>query len=153
MANEYNGTARKSRSIKRRRTDMKKLMKWLSLGLLLVLAVTQTGLPQAADTYGPSQEWSLVTPLGEIQAITYESPADRLADLNGKSITLIDNTKPGADMLMPMYVDLLKQRFPEATFTILRKSYGWSGMKDTFDPDFQKEVVESSDAVIYGVGD
>jgi hypothetical protein len=136
---------------------MKRTMNWLLVWMFLAsfLAVTHLGaaLSLAAQAPGPTQEWTLITPRGEIQGVSYLSPAPRPANLNGKRITLIDNTKPGAQMLMPMYQALLKERFPKATFTILRKSYGWSGMKDTSDPAFEKEVIAKSDAVVYGIGD
>jgi hypothetical protein len=136
---------------------MKRKMNWLLMWMFLAsfLAVTHLGvaISLAAQAPGPTQEWTLITPLGEIRGVTYLTPAGRPADLNGKRITLIDNTKPGAQMLMQSYQALLKERFPKATVTILRKSYGWSGMKDTLDPAFEKEVIAKSDAVVYGVGD
>jgi hypothetical protein len=73
--------------------------------------------------------------------------APRHANLDGKVIGLLDNTKDLADVLLDEAKALLQRDFPNAQFRYFRKQ-SVSGAA----PDLMEQVAQC-DAVITGVGD
>lgn len=74
------------------------------------------------------------------------APAKRLADLNGKRIGLYWNMKAGGDIALARTEELLRQRYPRATFTHHRGSVGWM-MRHATDADAERVAAEC-DAVV-----
>ena len=94
-------------------------------------------------------ELLLRNPKGEIEAKKMFAPAARLADLAGKRIALITNTKSGARTFLEAVEALLKARYPAATFLKQFDTTVNLAMK----PEFYDEVARSADAFIFGSGD
>jgi hypothetical protein len=89
----------------------------------------------------------VLNPAGEVEA-SYGVPAPRLADLNGKTIGLIDNRKSGAREFLSAIRSFLEKDFAGIRFVELSKGYG---EKDRI-ANFQ-EILRKMDAAIYSTGD
>lgn len=77
------------------------------------------------------------------------SMAPRAASLEGKTIGLLDNSKPHSKEVLDLVEDLLHARLKPARVLRFRKS-------DSSKPapaDFIQDIVKECDAVINGVGD
>jgi len=73
----------------------------------------------------------------------------RLADLSGKKIGIINNTKAGADAFQPYLEEVLKEAVPTIELKIWSISYNaYEGKEEDL-----KEVAEASDGVIVLIGD
>ena len=94
-------------------------------------------------------ELLLRNPRGEIESKKMFAPAKRLADLAGKRIALITNTKPGARTFLDIVEGLLKSRYPTVSFVKQFDTIVNLAMK----PEFYDEVVKNADAFIFGSGD
>jgi hypothetical protein len=91
----------------------------------------------------------LLDPRGEIETIRKYAPAPRIADLAGKKIALVHNQKSGASTFLDAIEELLKARYPTATFL---KQYTTT-INLAKEPSFYDEVAGSADAFIFGSGD
>ena len=90
---------------------------------------------------------TLVNPLNETPTQP-ASPAPRLASLNGKTIALLDISKPGGSIFLDRLEFLLKQRY--GVESIIRE------MKPTFAKPAPPDVLErirGADAVIEALAD
>ena len=94
-------------------------------------------------------ELKLLNPRGEIEPIRAYAPAPRVKDLAGKKIALIHNQKSGADTFLDAVEELLKVKYPTATFL---KQYTTT-INLAKEPAFYDEVGRSCDAFIFGSGD
>jgi hypothetical protein len=94
-------------------------------------------------------ELLLRNPQGEIEAKKMFAPAARLPDLAGKRIALVTNTKPGARTFLDAVEELLKSRYPTATFVKQFDTIVNLAMK----PEFYDDVARSADTFIFGSGD
>lgn len=91
-------------------------------------------------------ELKVHNPRGAIDAIQTFASNPRVNDLDGKTIGLYWNSKPGLDNFYTVFEELLKKKYPNARTTILRGAFlirdedaeAWLPQIDTF---------------IYGVGD
>jgi hypothetical protein len=94
-------------------------------------------------------ELVLPTPRGEIGAKRIFAPAARVADLSGKRIAMVHNKKAGADTFLAAVEELLKQKYPTATFV-----HGYdTEINLARDPAFYDEVAKKADVFIFGSGD
>ena len=90
---------------------------------------------------------TLVNPMNEI-APEATRPAPRLAGLDGKTIALLDISKPGGSVFLDRIERLLKERYSVAA--VIR------AMKPTFAKPAPPDVIEkisSADAVIEALAD
>jgi len=90
---------------------------------------------------------TLVSPMNEI-AIQAAPPAPRLAGLQGKTIALLDISKPGGSVFLDRVERLLKERY--AVANVIRE------MKPTFAKPAPPGVIEKirgADAVIEALAD
>jgi hypothetical protein len=91
-------------------------------------------------------ELELLSPRGEIEPPPVYAPNRRVGDLSGKRIGLYSNGKPGMDNFYSVLAELLKEKFPTATTTVLRGAF------EIRDED-AKAWVSQIDAFVYAVGD
>ena len=100
-----------------------------------------------ADSGKPEKaEFRVLNPRGRIEAIPVSSPQSRVADLNGKTIGLYSNSKPGMDNLYTVFEELLRQKYPDIKVKTMAGAFL---IRDEDAEALAKEI----DAFIYGVGD
>ena len=121
---------------------MKKTIIWLCA--FIFLAACQA--PVDSDTGVSGVTMQVLNPRGEITLPPISSPSARIPDLEGKTIGLYWNEKPGGVHFWNDVEQLLKEKLPGVT--ILR----YSGAFDLGDALAEKIAVET-DAFLYGVGD
>ena len=88
----------------------------------------------------------VLNPRGEIEPQKTFAPAPRVKDLAGKRVGMYWNGKPGIDNFFTAFEELLKNRFPSATATLLR------GAMEITDKD-AKTWMPEIDTFVYAVGD
>ncbi len=81
------------------------------------------------------------------KAPLHVQPADRPASLDGKTVGLIWNGKPGGDVALAIVAEFVKKRFPGARFF---KS-GWNSFP--FTGKQTEEIVATCDVVVGTTGD
>jgi hypothetical protein len=91
----------------------------------------------------------LLDPRGEIEIIKKYGLAKRVTDLAGKRIALVHNQKAGASTFLDAVEELLKEKFPTATFV---KGYTTT-INLAKEPEFYDEVAKNADVFIFGAGD
>jgi hypothetical protein len=94
-------------------------------------------------------ELKVLNPRGVIEQPPIFPPAPRVDDLAGKKIALISNQKSGAATFLDAVEELLKAKYPTATFL---KQFTAS-INLAMEPEFYDEVAKESDAFILGAGD
>jgi len=94
-------------------------------------------------------ELRVLNPRGEIEPPRIFAPAPRVADLAGKKIALIHNQKAGASTFLDAVEELLREKYPTATF--LRDFTTTINLAK--EPEFYDEVAKSCDAFVFGSGD
>ncbi len=88
----------------------------------------------------------VMNPRGDLAPRPVLEPAARVKDIAGKKIGIYWNGKAGADNLLDVVAELLKERFPSST--ILR----YDGPLDAGDAR-AAAMCSEADVVVYGVGD
>jgi hypothetical protein len=88
----------------------------------------------------------VLNPRGKIEAVPASSPSPRLAGIDGKTIGLYSNSKPGMDNFYTVFEELLKNKYPGIKVKTMRGAFL---IRDEDAQTMAKEV----DAFIYGVGD
>ncbi len=88
----------------------------------------------------------LLNPRGLIESQPVFVPAPRVGDLAGKRVGLYWNSKPGLDNFYTVFEELLKERYPTATTTLLQGAF------EIRDDDVDAWVKEI-DTFVYAVGD
>jgi hypothetical protein len=88
-------------------------------------------------------------PKGEIESKKFFAPAPRIPDLAGKRIALISNQKAGASTFLDAVEEILKSKYPTASFL---KQFAVT-INLAKEPAFYDEVARSADAFILGAGD
>jgi hypothetical protein len=73
----------------------------------------------------------------------------RFVDLSGKTIGLLDNSKPNADKLAERFAELLKERFGVARVIARRKLTAQAGAPK----EYLDELAAQADFVLSGLGD
>lgn len=94
-------------------------------------------------------ELRVLNPRGEIEPPPILAPAPRIADLADKKIALIHNFKAGANTFLDAVEELLREKYPTATY--LRQFTTTINLAK--EPEFYDEVAKSCDAFIFGSGD
>lgn len=94
-------------------------------------------------------ELNLINPRGVIEPPPIFAPAPRVTDLAGKKIALIHNMKAGANTFLDAVEELLKAKYPTATFV---KQFTTT-VNLAKEPEFYDEVAKACDAFIFGSGD
>ncbi len=96
-----------------------------------------------------SFRYTVLNPRGSIPTIKLGPLADRVSDLNGKVIYVINTRKPHAQETLSAVVKLLEARFPQAQIHHLMKKTSY---RDD-EPDLWKEAAARADAAVVGPGD
>jgi hypothetical protein len=91
-------------------------------------------------------ELEVLNPRGKIEAVPASSPSPRLAGLDGKTIGLYSNSKPGMDNFYTVFEELLKQQYPSVKVKSMRGAF-------LIRDDDAKTLADEVDAFVYGVGD
>jgi hypothetical protein len=89
---------------------------------------------------------ALLNPRGVIEPQPTLAPSPRVTDLAGKRVGLYWNNKPGLDNFYTVFDELLKEKYPTTTATLLRGAF------EIRDDDADAWVKEM-DTFVYGVGD
>ena len=88
----------------------------------------------------------LMNPRGKIEVTPATSPSPRLDSLDGKTVGLYSNSKPGMDNFYTAIEELLRERYPDIKINRL------TGAFEIRDDD-AKDFISGIDAFIYAVGD
>jgi hypothetical protein len=91
-------------------------------------------------------ELELLNPRGVVEPQLALAPVPRVTDLAGKRVGLYWNNKPGLDNFYTVFEELLKEKYPTATATLLRGAFE---IRDEDADAWVKEI----DTFVYGVGD
>jgi hypothetical protein len=91
-------------------------------------------------------ELEVLNPRGKIESVPASSPSPRLASLEGKTIMLYSNSKPGMDNFYTAFEELLKKKYPTIKVKTMRGAF-------LIRDDDAQTVAKEADAFIYGVGD
>jgi hypothetical protein len=88
----------------------------------------------------------LLNPRGKIEAVPASSPSPRLDGLEGKTIGLYSNSKPGMDNFYTVFEEILKERYPSVKTVTFRGAF-------LIRDEDAGALAEQADAFVYGVGD
>jgi hypothetical protein len=105
-----------------------------------------TGVPKKEPIMSENVVFELLNPRGKIEATPATSPSPRLADLNGKTVGLYSNSKPGMDNFYEVFEELLKKKYPSVNTV---KMQGAFLIRD----EDAEALAKQADAFVYGVGD
>jgi hypothetical protein len=97
----------------------------------------------------------VLNPLGEITPPPTLGISPRVADLNGKTVALMDNWKTGAVYLQDRFEELLKKKYPGIKILRTTKPQGKEGggrLIYSADP-WYPAVAKAADAFIYTIAD
>ena len=92
----------------------------LSRNLFIFAVAGFLTIPPLAFAEAAKQEWTLLSPVGEFGGEIVKL-APRPSDLSGKTICLLDNQKPNANVVVARVEELLKARFKDEKFFSWRK--------------------------------
>ena len=93
-------------------------------------------------------ELELLNPKGIIDPPPMVGISPRVTTLEGKTIAMIHNNKPGAKTFLDAVEELLKTKYPTATFTHFDTNINLADK-----PEKYEEMAKSCDAFILGSGD
>jgi hypothetical protein len=123
-----------------------------SAGLILAVpAVCAAGSEESAETASapPGKvELEVLSPMGVIDPPPMLGITPRLKTLEGKKLAMIHNNKAGAKEFLIAVEELLKARYPTATFTHFDTTINLADK-----PEKYAEMAKSCDAFILGSGD
>ena len=92
----------------------------------------------------------ILSPEGKAQtAAARIARLPRFADLRGKTVGLLDNSKPNADKLGERFEQLLRERFGVTGVIKRRKLTAQQGAPD----EFLDELAAQADFILSGLGD
>lgn len=101
---------------------------------------------KSVSTQSGNIELKVLNPRGKIESVPASSPSPRLSSLEGKTIGLYSNSKPGMDNFYTVFEELLKKKYPSVKVKTMRGAFL---IRDDDAKAFANEV----DAFVYGVGD
>ena len=87
-----------------------------------------------------------MNPRGKIEVTPATSLSPRLESLDGKTIGLYSNGKPGMDNFYAVFEEILKEKYPSVKTV---KSSGAFLIRD----EDAEALAKQADAFVYGVGD
>lgn len=90
-------------------------------------------------------ELEVLNPRGKIEAVPASSPSPRIAGIDGKTIGLYSNSKPGMDNFYTVFEELLKKKYPGVKVKTMRGAF-------LIRDDDAKKLADEVDAFVYGVG-
>jgi len=123
----------------------------LILTIFLALSIIPTLIAGKSAMAAKTIKIEVLNPLGERKDPTVLPSRPRPADLTGKRIGILNNTKTGADFLQPHYEKALEEKFPAVKIKSWRLPYIFIDL--AINRKTLKEVAENSDVVLVLVGD
>ena len=122
-------------------------------GLMAVLFLA-AGVSGMAEAQAPIT-LEVLNPLGEVIPPPTLGISPRPADLNGRTVALMDNWKTGGVYLQDRFEELLKQRFPGVKILRTTKPQGGQGGGRLIysAESWYPEVAQKADAFIYTIAD
>lgn len=103
-------------------------------------------IKKTASAKSGKVELEVLNPRGKIEAVPPSSPSPRLASLDGKTIGLYSNSKPGMDNFYTVFEELLKKKYPTVKVKTMRGAF-------LIRDDDAQALAKEADAFVYGVGD
>jgi hypothetical protein len=92
----------------------------------------------------------ILSPEGKAQtSATRVAALPRFADLNGKVVGLLDNSKPNADKLEERFAQLLRERLDVGKVVTRRKISAQQGAPK----EYLDELAAQADLILSGLGD
>ena len=91
-------------------------------------------------------ELEVLNPRGKIEAVPASSPSPRITGINGKTIGLYSNSKPGMDNFYTVFEELFKNKYPSVKVKTMRGAF-------LIRDDDANKLADEVDAFVYGVGD
>ena len=88
----------------------------------------------------------VMNPRGKIEALPASSPNPRLDGLDGKTIGLYSNSKPGMDNFYTVFEELINKKYPTAKVITMRGAF-------LIRNEDAEALAKQVDAFVYGVGD
>jgi hypothetical protein len=89
---------------------------------------------------------NVLNPRGKIETVPATSPNPRLDGLDGKTIGLYSNSKPGMDNFYAVFEELLKKKYPTAEVVSMQGAF-------LIRDEDAEALAKQADAFVYGVGD
>jgi hypothetical protein len=126
----------------------KKRFGMLVLNMCFVLVMVGASFMTGCTKESGPITLTVLNPRGVIEQKPLLGISPRVADLAGKTIGLVDNTKTGTIYFFDSLENELKRRFPTASISRFRKK----GYVDV-QPELYKEVAAKCDAFVFGAGD
>ena len=120
---------------------MRRLYKSFVAGLVCLPYLLAMSLPAAADV-----ELEVMDPRGDIPPPPFNAPAERVSNLDGKTVGIYWIGKAGGDNFWDGVEAALNARFPNT------KTVRYQGPFDLGD-ERAAEIAREVDTVLYGVGD
>ena len=93
--------------------------------------------------------YKALNPVAETKARKLQGLSPRLTSLDGKTIYVVNSTKPAAQSLQPHIGNVLKERHPDADIRLISRK-GYRGEEPELFEEFTRG---KADAVIYGSAD
>ncbi len=100
-------------------------------------------------TTATAHKMQLVDPTGADPGPNPLTLADRTADIRGKRLVLLDNSKANSDIILRAISDILNDEFEFADVTYLKKHSSSLPPK----PEIMEELHRHADLIITGIGD
>ncbi|MBN1191683.1 MAG: hypothetical protein JXA46_18160 [Dehalococcoidales bacterium] len=101
-----------------------------------------------------SNQYEVLSPLGEIDPIPPRGISPRLADLTGKKIGIFCNYKPAARPILKVVEKKLKERYPDCQTSWYEQTMSYPVTKmNAEDRQIFDDWVKSLDGVIAALGD
>ena len=101
---------------------------------------------KAASLGSIGVELEVLNPRGKIEAAPASSPSPRISGIDGKTIGLYSNSKPGMDNFYTVFEELLKKKYPSVKVKTMRGAF-------LIRDDDARALADEVDAFVYGVGD
>ncbi len=92
----------------------------------------------------------VLNPRGKLAEFSEFPSSPRLSSLSGRKIGILNNTKNGAETLIPYLKEALQRRYPDIELGMWKVNYALS--KDVKEPKL-KEIAEYCNGVIALLGD
>ena len=89
---------------------------------------------------------NVLNPRGKIESVPATSPKPRLDSLDGKTIGLYSNSKPGMDNFYTVFEELMKKKYPTAKVVSMQGAF-------LIRDEDAEALAKQTDAFVYGVGD
>ncbi len=130
---------------------MKKKVRFLLIFSFLLGMLAAPAPSLLSEAAASPVRLEVLNPVAEAKTPAAMTARPRPADLAGKRIGILSNSKAGADYLQPVYEKAIKDRFPTAKLRSWRLPYIFIDL--AVNRPTLKQAAENSDVVMVLVGD